>query len=200
MKIHTGDSVVVISGKDKGKTGTVLRVLDTTHRLVVGDINMRTKHVKAMPNRPGQIVRYEASIDVSNVMLLDPKTKKRSRIGFSIGEKGKSRISKRSGEVIKGVKAAKPKAAAKTEEKAEKDTAKTTEAKAVKAEETTKKEKAEKAPKAEKVAGPAKKPFWKKLGFGADAIDEEGAEGKAVTGGDIPDQATSSNQSHSRGN
>jgi len=163
MKLHTGDHVVIISGKDKGKTGSVLRVLKT-NRVVVSDVNMRTKHIKAQPNRPGQIIRYEASIDASNVMLVDAKTKKRTRIGYKVDEKGKTRISKRSGEAVVAVKHKKEVKEAK-EEKESKD---------VKAAKPTKETK-KKDKKAERVDSPEKSPFWKKMGFGAEAIEEAGS-------------------------
>ena len=101
MKLHTGDHVVIISGKDKGKTGSILRVLASNGRIVVGGINMRTRHMKATPQRAGQKIQYEASIDISNVMLVDPKTKKRTRIGITTNEKGqKRRVAKASGEEL----------------------------------------------------------------------------------------------------
>ena len=115
MKIRAGDSVVITTGKDKGKTGKVLRVLEAKNRVVVTDVAIRTRHVKGGPNRPGEIVKYEASIALSNVMIIDPKTKKRSRVGFKKNEKGhKIRIAKISGEEIKkGTVAAKKETAAK---------------------------------------------------------------------------------------
>ena len=101
MKLRAGDQVVVITGKDKGKIGKVMSILERTGRIVVSDVNMRTKHLKKQPNRQGQIIRYEASLPISNVMLIDAKTKKRSRVGYKIDENGnKKRISKRSGEVV----------------------------------------------------------------------------------------------------
>lgn len=100
MKLRTGDTVVVISGKDKGKTGKVMRVLCTAHRLVVEGVNMRTRHQKKTRERPGQIVRYEASIHASNVMMVDPKTAKRTRVGMRQGEHGKQRVAKRSGTAL----------------------------------------------------------------------------------------------------
>lgn len=116
MKIRTGDTVVVISGKDKGKTGSVLRVLPNKGRVVVADINLRTKHVKATAQQAGQKITYEASIDASNVMLLDPKTKKRTRIAYRKNEKGfKERIAKKSGEVYVAKKPTDSKAATKTD-------------------------------------------------------------------------------------
>ncbi len=101
MKLCTGDHVLVISGKDKGKKGTILRVLPTAHRVVVGDVNMVTKHVRRTPQTEGRKVRYEASVHASNVMLLDPKTGKPTRVGYQIDEQGrKVRIAKVSGAVI----------------------------------------------------------------------------------------------------
>lgn len=108
MKLHTGDTVVIISGKDKGKTGSILRVLPEENRVVVTGINIRTKHVKKSANEAGRILKYEASLHASNVMAIDPKTKKRTRLGSKIDAKGKkTRIAKKSGEVLVKVKAAK---------------------------------------------------------------------------------------------
>ena len=107
MKIHTGDNVVVITGKDKGKTGSVMKVLPVTGRIVVSGINMRTKHIKATPQQAGQKIQYEGSVSISNVMVVDAKSKKRTRVGFEIDGKGKKkRIAKRSGEVIEKKKVA----------------------------------------------------------------------------------------------
>ena len=106
MKLRTGDTVVVISGKDKGKTGSILRLLPNKNRVVVADINMRTRHIKATPQQAGQKITYEASLDASNVMLVDPKTKKRSRVGFAVEKGKKTRIAKASGEKV--TSAAKP--------------------------------------------------------------------------------------------
>lgn len=162
MKIRTGDSVVVISGKDKGKTGQVLRVLQNKGRVVVAGINMRTKHIKSGPQGPGQRVQYEASLDASNVMVIDPKTKKRTRVGFKSDEKkGKQRIAKKSGEVIaKGVL---PKAGDDSADK-----------KAAPAKKSTSKKAEKEVQSAEAGEKPgAKKPFWKKVGFGEQAMEEE---------------------------
>ena len=155
MKIRTGDTVVVISGKDKGRTGQVLRVLHEKNRLVVADINMRTRHVKKTPNRAGEIIKYEAALHASNVMLVDPKTKKRTRIGAKVDEKGrKMRFAKRSGEEIKKAAVAAKKV---TSEKA-----------ADKAEAKVKSTKETAEVKDAKAAKAAKAPFWKKMGFGAE--------------------------------
>jgi len=183
MRIHTGDTVVVITGKDKGKTGSVLRVLAAKNRLVIGGVNMRTKHVRATPQRAGQKIQYEASIHVSNVMLIDPKSKKRTRIGYVRDEKGKKRIAKRSGETLAVRQATKVKATKAKDEKAASSSAKASEDK--KEEKVTKKEdkgikevketavkKSEKQV-SEKVEAPVKKPFWKRMmSFGEDAAQE----------------------------
>ncbi len=118
MKIHQGDLVLIISGKDKGKQGTVLRVLASKNHVVVEGINMRTRHIKKTVQSPGQRIQYEASLDASKVMIVDPKTKKPTRIGYTIDAKtgSKKRIAKASGEVIvKSAKTAAKKGAAKAE-------------------------------------------------------------------------------------
>ena len=123
MKLHTGDTVLIISGKDKNKTGTVLRVLPEENRVIVTGINIRTKHVKKSAEQAGKILRYEASLHASNVMAIDPKTKKRTRLGTKVDAKGKKvRIAKKSGDVLVRVAAAKvaPKKEV-TKEKKEKD-------------------------------------------------------------------------------
>ncbi|WP_166845660.1 50S ribosomal protein L24 [Isoptericola sp. BMS4] len=85
-KIKKGDQVQVISGRDKGKTGRVLEVLTETDRIVVEGVQRVTKHVKAgqtaRGTRTGGIETVEAPIHVSNVMLVDPETKKPTRVGF----------------------------------------------------------------------------------------------------------------------
>lgn len=166
MKIRAGDSVVVITGKDKGKTGQVLRVLHTKNRLVVTDINIRTRHMKAGPNRPGEIVKYEASLDASNVMLVDPKTKKRSRIGFKLEKGKKTRIFKQSGDEIKKTTIAKKKGSdAKVMEAAEKKSEKG----------------AKTSAPSETSATSQKSPFWKKMGFGSEEMSAAGAEMDSVS-------------------
>ncbi len=113
MKIHTGDTVVIMTGKDKGKQGRVLRVLADKGRVVVEGLNMRVRHIRKTPQQAGQRIHFEASVHVSNVAILDPKTKKPTRIGYSIDAKtgAKKRVARASGEVIAksaAVKAAKP--------------------------------------------------------------------------------------------
>ncbi len=91
MKIRTWDTVVVISGtrKNKGKVGKVLKVFPMTHKVLVEGVNIATKHIKKQGTNPGQIIKIEKAIDVSNVMLECPITKKPTRVGYVIiQEKG----------------------------------------------------------------------------------------------------------------
>lgn len=100
-KIRKGDRVVVLTGRDKGKTGEVMRVIPKEDRVVVSGINMATKHQKPGPGRPGGIERIEAAIHVSNVAHVDPETDRPTRVGFRFLEDNrKVRYAKRSGEVI----------------------------------------------------------------------------------------------------
>ncbi len=101
-RIKTGDEVVVITGKDKGRRGTVLRILDDD-RLVVEGINIAKKHVKANPNQgvAGGIIDREMPLDISNVMLFNPATGKGDRVGFKILEDNrKVRVFKSNNEVV----------------------------------------------------------------------------------------------------
>jgi len=101
MKIRKKDRVIVIAGKDKGRTGEVTAVLPKENRVVVSGINMMAKHTKPSQTNPkGGIVRSEASIHVSNVALLDPKDNKPTRVGFKMIKDEKVRFARRSGEVI----------------------------------------------------------------------------------------------------
>lgn len=103
-RIRKGDTVIVITGADKGKRGEVLAVRPKLDRAVVQGVNVAKKHVKA--NRMGQesgIVEKEATIHLSNVMLINPKTDKPTRVGFRVLEDGrKVRVSRPGGEVIEG--------------------------------------------------------------------------------------------------
>lgn len=101
FKIKTGDTVKVIAGNAKGKTGTVLRVLLDKDRVVVEGVNIVSKHVKPSAQNPnGGIDRAEAPIHVSNVMLLEGDTT--TRVGRKVNESGKlQRYSKKTGEFIK---------------------------------------------------------------------------------------------------
>jgi large subunit ribosomal protein L24 len=101
-KIKKGDDVIVITGKDKGKRGTVLRVVDENH-VVVENINIARKHVKANPQagEPGGIVDKVMPIQVSNVALYNPQKGGADRVGFKILEDGrKVRVFKSNGEVV----------------------------------------------------------------------------------------------------
>ena len=97
MNFKTGDKVVVISGKDKGKEGKITHVLRAENRVVVEGVNVVKKHVKGNGQQAGSINEMEAPIHASNVMILDPKTKKPTRIGHSINKDGKKiRVTKKS--------------------------------------------------------------------------------------------------------
>ena len=102
-KIRQGDEVVVITGKDKGRRGTVLRVQDAGTRVVVENINKVKKHQKPNPmaGQTGGIIEMEKSIDISNVMLFNPASQKGDRVGFKMLEDGtKVRFFKSNGEVV----------------------------------------------------------------------------------------------------
>jgi large subunit ribosomal protein L24 len=102
-KIRKGDDVVVRTGKDSGKRGTVLKVLTETGKVVVENVNLVKKHTKPNPQRgiSGGIIEKEMPIDASNVMLYNPQTKKGDRVGFRILEDGrKVRIFKSTSEVV----------------------------------------------------------------------------------------------------
>ena len=97
MNFKTGDKVVVISGKDKGKEGKITHVLRSENRVVVEGVNIVKKHVKGNGQTAGSINEMEAPIHASNVMLVDPKTKKPTRIGHSVNKDGKKiRVTKKS--------------------------------------------------------------------------------------------------------
>jgi large subunit ribosomal protein L24 len=102
-KIRKGDDVVVTTGKDSGKRGTVLRVIPDLDKVVVENINVVKKHAKSNPQAgvTGGIIEKEMPVDVSNVMLYNPMTKKGDRVGFKILEDGrKVRVFKSNNEVV----------------------------------------------------------------------------------------------------
>jgi large subunit ribosomal protein L24 len=103
-KIKKGDKVVILSGKDKGKHGEVTRSLPKEGKVVVGGINMMTRHKKPSQQDPqGGLERIEAPMHVSKVAIEDPKTGKPTRVGFKVLDDGrKVRVAKRSGELIDG--------------------------------------------------------------------------------------------------
>lgn len=100
-KIKRDDEVIVITGKDKGKRGKVLRILDD--RVVVGGVNLVKKHVRANPAKgaAGGIVQQEAALHISNIALVNPQTQKGDKVGFKTLEDGrKVRVFKSTGEVV----------------------------------------------------------------------------------------------------
>ena len=99
MKLKTGDKVVVIAGKSKGKEGTIISVLKDENKVVVEGANMVKKHIKPNGQQSGSIVEKEAPIHASNVMIIDPKTKKPTGIGHTTNKAGKKvRVAKKSNE------------------------------------------------------------------------------------------------------
>ncbi len=103
LHIKKNDTVVVLAGQDKGKTGKVLKVLVDENRALVEGVNMVSKSTKPSAKNPqGGIVKQEASIHISNLSLVDPKSGKPTRVGIKVAEDGKKvRIAKKSGEEIK---------------------------------------------------------------------------------------------------
>ena len=101
FKIKTGDKVIVIAGKDKGKVGKVLKVLPEEERVIVEGVRIVKKHLRPSQKYPeGGIIEKETPIHISNVMLVDPKTNKPTRVGIKIVDGKKHRYAKRSGEII----------------------------------------------------------------------------------------------------
>ena len=100
MHIKKDDTVVVIAGKDKSKTGTVLRTIPKENKVVVEGVNMQTKHSKATRTSQSEIKHIEGPIDASNVMIYDKEAKKGTRIGHRIEDGKKVRYSKKTGKTI----------------------------------------------------------------------------------------------------
>ena len=100
MDLKVGDKVVVIAGSSKGKEGKITKTLRKENRVIVEGCNIVKKHKKGNGQETGGILEVEAPIHVSNVMLIDPKTKKRTRIGHVIENNKKVRIAKKSSEKI----------------------------------------------------------------------------------------------------
>ena len=103
LNIKKGDNVYVLSGEDRGKTGRVLKVLVDKSRAIVEGVNFVTKATKPNAKHPqGGLVKMEAPVHVSNLSLIDPKTRKPTRVGYRKNEAGKKvRFAKKSGEEIK---------------------------------------------------------------------------------------------------
>ena len=101
LKIKKGDNVVVITGRDKGKTGEVLRVLPADSRIIVQGINVAKRHARPRMGDPGGIIEKELTIHISNVAHIDPHSSKPTRIGYkNLDDGSKVRFARRSGEVI----------------------------------------------------------------------------------------------------
>ncbi len=103
LKIKKGDTVKVLSGKDKGKTGKVLRVLPSVHKVVVENVNVHTKYERprGTRQRTPQQISFASPMPVSKVMLVDSNSGKPTRVGYQILENGtKQRIAKKSGKAV----------------------------------------------------------------------------------------------------
>ena len=102
MNFKVGDEVVVIAGSDKDKKGKIIKTLKNENRVIVEGVRVAKKHQKPTGQETGGIIEVERAIDASNVMLIDPKTKERTRIGHTTDEKTgkKVRIAKKSNEKI----------------------------------------------------------------------------------------------------
>jgi large subunit ribosomal protein L24 len=101
LKIKKGDNVVVVSGRDKGRTGEVLRVLPAERRVVVQGVNIAKRHTKPRMGEPGGIVEKELALHISNIAHVDPASGRPTRIGYKVLDDGrKVRVARRSGEVI----------------------------------------------------------------------------------------------------
>jgi len=103
QKIRKGDNVVVLAGKDKGRTGEVLRVMPKDDKAIVSGINIVIRHQRQSQTQEGGLIRKEAPIHLSNIAVADPKDGKTpTRVGFEVRDGKKVRVAKRSGEVING--------------------------------------------------------------------------------------------------
>ena len=103
QKIRKGDTVVVLTGKDKGRSGEVLKVMPKDDKALVSGINMVRRHQRQTQNQEGGIISREATIHLSNLAMTDPRDGKPTRVGFSVNKDGKKvRVAKRSGELIDG--------------------------------------------------------------------------------------------------
>jgi large subunit ribosomal protein L24 len=102
QKIRKGDKVVVLAGKDKGRSGEVISVMPKDDKAVVRGINMVKRHQRQSQTQEAGIISKEAAIHLSNLGVADPKDGKPTRVGFLVKDGKKVRIAKRSGEVING--------------------------------------------------------------------------------------------------
>ena len=100
FKIKTGDTVVVITGKDKGKTGNVTSVIRSNDRVIVEGVNIVKRHRRATQNDAGGIISMEAPLHISNVAHVDPESGAATRVGFGVKDGEKVRVAKRSGKAL----------------------------------------------------------------------------------------------------
>jgi large subunit ribosomal protein L24 len=101
-KLRTGDNVIVLAGKDKGKKGEISRVLPKDNKAIVSGVNVAVRHQKQSQSSQGGRIAKELPIDLSNLALVDPKSGEATRVGFRIEDGKKVRFAKKSGEVING--------------------------------------------------------------------------------------------------
>ena len=103
VKVKKGDHVIVLTGKDKGKHGEVLKVMPSENRAIVKGVALARRHQRQTANQEGGIITKEAPVDISNIALEDPSDGKPTRVGYKFLKDGrKVRFAKRSGEVIDG--------------------------------------------------------------------------------------------------
>ena len=100
LRIRKDDTVVVLTGRDKGKSGKVVKVMPKDDRVIVQGVNVVKRHTRARPGQPGGVVEKELAIHWSNVAHQDPKDGKPTRVGFKTLDGRKLRFAKRSGEMI----------------------------------------------------------------------------------------------------
>tara|TARA_Y200000002_G_scaffold324853_1_gene286696 strand:+ start:104 stop:418 length:315 start_codon:yes stop_codon:yes gene_type:complete len=100
FKLKKGDEVIVLAGKDKGKTGKIVKMIPNKMKAIVSDINKVKKNQKPDNNNPGGIIDKEMPIHISNLSFYDPETKKGIKIGYKINNNKKNRINKSSGKEI----------------------------------------------------------------------------------------------------
>lgn len=100
MRIKKDDTVVVITGKDKGKTGKVMKVMPKENKVIIEGVNVQTKHQKQTRTEKSEIKHIEGAIDASNVMYYDTKAKEASKLGYEIKNDKKVRVSRKTGKAI----------------------------------------------------------------------------------------------------
>ena len=100
MRIKKGDTVMILTGKDKGKTGKVLKIMPKTGKVLIEGRNMQSKHQKQTQKTPAEIKNQEGPLDLSNVMYYDSKDKEATRVGFEMDGDRKVRVSKKSGAIL----------------------------------------------------------------------------------------------------